>query len=303
MNFSISPDEFVYPGHQACPGCGAALSVRFILQVLGDKTIAVISACCWTNIGGAFPYTSLKIPALHSLFAASAATASGVKFGLKRQDKNEINVLVIAGDGGTFDIGLQSLSGAVERNDEFIYVCYDNEGYMNTGNQRSSATPWGARTSTTAGNQLEKSIKKNIMEILVAHRIPYAATACLSYPDDLKIKVKNASQIKGTKFIHVLSPCPVGWGYPTEYMVKIGRLAVESRMFPLYEVYDGIKYNITVNSKGTPVTEYLKLQNRFRYLKEDEIKFIQNNVDREWKNLIQKSRNSPCYEDGKLQRT
>lgn len=288
MEFQIPTEEYVYSGHQACPGCSAALTMRLLLQVLGRKTITVISACCWTNIGGAFPYTSLKIPSLHSLFAASAAMASGVKSGLKRQDKGDINVLVIAGDGGTFDIGLQSLSGAVERNDDFIYVCYDNEGYMNTGNQRSSATPWGAWTTTTTGNQLEKSIKKNIMEIMVAHRIPYAATVSPSYPEDFINKVKNAAQIKGTRFIHVLSPCPVGWGYPTEYMVKMGRLAVESKVFPLYEVSGGVKYKISVNPRDIPVKEYLKLQNRFRFLKENEIEFIQRNVDAEWKILIEK---------------
>lgn len=290
MNYGIPSDEFVYPGHQGCPGCAAALAVRLILQALGNKTMAVISACCWTNIGGAFPYTSLKIPILHSLFAASAAIASGVKSGLKRQGKADVNVLVIAGDGGTFDIGLQSLSGAVERNEDFIYVCYDNEGYMNTGNQRSSATPWGAYTTTTTAEHLERSIKKNILEIMTAHKIPYAATACPSYPEDLMTKVKTAAKIRGSKFIHVLSPCPVGWGYPTEYMVKIGRLAVESKMFPLYEVYDGVRYKVTLESRGVPVKEYLQLQNRFRYLREDEIEFVQRNVDQEWERLMEKSR-------------
>jgi pyruvate ferredoxin oxidoreductase beta subunit/2-oxoisovalerate ferredoxin oxidoreductase beta subunit len=298
MDFLIPEREHVYSGHQACPGCGAALTVRLILQVLGSKTIAVISSSCWTNIGGAFPYTSLRIPMLHSLFAAGSAMGSGVKFGLRRQGREDINVLVIAGDGGTFDIGLQSLSGAAERNDDFIYVCYDNEGYMNTGNQRSSATPWGAWTTTTPGNQLEKSFKKNIFEIMVAHRVPYAATACPSYPEDLMSKVKRAAQLKGTKFIHVLSPCAVGWGYPTEYMVKVGRLAVESKLFPLCEVYDGIKYKITLNPKGIPVKEYLKLQNRFRYLKEEDIELIQRNVDDEWKRLVEKSRSSIPNEEG-----
>ena len=292
MKFSIPKEEYVYSGHQACPGCSAALTIRHILQVLGRRTMAVISACCWTNIGGAQPYTSLKVPILHSLFAASAAMASGVKSGLKRQGKGDINVLVIAGDGGTFDIGLQSLSGAVERNEDFIYVCYDNEGYMNTGNQRSSATPWGASTTTTTAGALESSIKKNIMEILAAHRIPYAATACPSFPDDLVMKIKKATQIKGSKFFHVLSPCPVGWGYPTQYMIKMGRLAVESKVFPLYEVYDGVKYNITLNPKGIPVKEYLKLQSRFRYLGDDDIKFIQENVEKEWKILMKRSGSS-----------
>ncbi len=179
----------------------------------------------------------------------------------------------------------------MERNEDFLYVCYDNEGYMNTGNQRSSATPWGAATTTTAAGNLEASIKKNILEIMAAHRIPYAATACAAFPDDLKSKVEKASRIKGSKFLHILSPCPVGWGYPTEYMVKMGRLAVDSKVFPLYEVYDGVQYNITLEPKGNPVREYLKLQNRFRYLNDNEVEWIQKNVDKEWSILTERTKN------------
>jgi len=202
----------------------------------------------------------------------------------------DTTVMAWAGDGGTFDIGFQSLSGAVERNDDFIYVCYDNEAYMNTGVQRSSATPYGTRTTTTPGKGWKKTRKKNIVEILAAHRIPYAATASIAFPEDMVKKFQRAKEIKGgTRFIHIFATCPTGWRTPTETSVKIARLAVQTNMFPLYEVEDGLKY--TINCEGDrPVAEYLKLQGRFKHLTDNDIKNIQETADKDWNILLGKTR-------------
>jgi pyruvate ferredoxin oxidoreductase beta subunit/2-oxoisovalerate ferredoxin oxidoreductase beta subunit len=193
-----------------------------------------------------------------------------------------------AGDGGTFDIGLQSLSGAVERNEDFIYVCYDNEAYMNTGVQRSSATPYGTRTTTTPGKGWKRSGKKNIMDIMAAHRIPYAATASIAFPHDLVRKFKKAAAMRGgARFIHLYASCPTGWGIPSEASVKIARLAVQTNLFPLYEVEDGQR--TILNFKGDlPVDRYLGLQGRFKHLSDDDVKRIQKQVDTDWQMLLQR---------------
>jgi pyruvate/2-oxoacid:ferredoxin oxidoreductase beta subunit len=240
-------------------------------------------------INGPFPYSAVKQPFLHTAFATGASTASGIRAALDIQRKQKINVVVIAGDGGTFDIGLQSLSGAAERDENIIYVCNDNEAYMNTGGQRSSATPLGAWTSTTPGVKFKERPKKNIMDIMIAHRIPYAATASIAYPRDLIYKLKKAANIKGFRFIHILSTCPTGWKYPPELSIKLARLAVETRIFPLYEVEEGISYKIKKTSKNTLVGEYLFLQGRFKHLDEKAVKIIQNNVDCDWNILLKKA--------------
>jgi pyruvate/2-oxoacid:ferredoxin oxidoreductase beta subunit len=197
-------------------------------------------------------------------------------------------VAVWAGDGGTFDIGLQALSGAAERNEDFIYICNDNEGYMNTGTQRSSATPMFAWTTTTPVMKPKENPKKDIMAIMADHHIPYAATATIAYPEDLLRKMEKAKNIRGTRFIHLLSPCSPGWRMPSELTVKISRLAVRSRVFPLYEIEDGISYTVQEESRVVPVREYLKLQGRFSHLTDSEIEVIQRNVERNWERLIKK---------------
>jgi pyruvate/2-oxoacid:ferredoxin oxidoreductase beta subunit len=250
----------------------------------------VIPACCWTNIAGFFPSTSLKVPVLHTAFETAAIVAVGVKKGLQVRGQKDVTVLAWAGDGGTFDIGIQSVSGAAERNDDIIYVCYDNEAYMNTGIQRSSATPWGAWTSTTPVSQFKERPKKDMVEIMAAHRIPYAATASIAYPEDLRRKFLKAKSTRGMKFIHILAPCPAGWRYPSELTVKMARLAVQTRMFPLYEVENGRKYTVNLHSESLPIGEYMGFQGRFKHLKKPEIQAIQKNVEREWKNLVKKSK-------------
>ena len=290
MSYAIPDEELLLSGHLACPGCGGALSMRLALKALGEKTIVIIPACCWSIIAGSFPYSSLKVPLMHTAFETAGSTAAGVRAALDAQGDTKTTVLAWAGDGGTFDIGLQALSGAVERNEDFIYACYDNEAYMNTGIQRSSATPWGTWTTTTPVRYPKETPKKDIVAIMAAHRIPYAATATVAYPEDLVRKFQKAKSIRGARFIHILSPCPPGWKSEPAHSIKLSRLAVESKVFPLYEVENGERWTITVRPKrSVPVKEYLKLQGRFAHLTEEDIEFIQGNVDREWERLVAKA--------------
>lgn len=295
-NYKLPEEELLKPGHVACPGCGAALAMRLALKALGKNTIVVIPACCWSIIAGPFPYSSLDVPLYHTAFETAGSLSSGIAAALKVLGKEEVTVMAWAGDGGTFDIGLQALSGAAERNENFIYVCYDNEAYMNTGIQRSSATPWLAWTTTTPSDRPKEEPKKDIIAIMAAHRIPYAATATIGYPDDLEMKFRKAKGIKGTRFIHLLSPCPPGWRAESKDSVKLTRLAVQSKVFPLIEVEHGEKWRITVwPEKFVPVREYLKLQGRFRHLTEEQIEMIQRNVDEAWERLLKLVRESePC---------
>ncbi len=290
MRYELPKEELLYSGHIGCPGCGASLAMRYALQALGKKTMVVIPACCWSTVAGFFPSSSLKVPILHCLFETGAISASGVKKGLVARGIEDVQVMAWAGDGGTFDIGLQSLSGCAERNDDIIYVCYDNEAYMNTGIQRSSATPIMSWTSTTPNPAFNDTPKKDIMEILAAHRIPYAATVSPAYPEDFLKKMRKAKNIRGLRFIHILSSCPPGWKFSSENSLKISRLAVETKTFPLYEIENGRKYTLTHMPKGLPVGEYLKLQGRFSHLGPEQIGAIQRNVDEEWGFLMEKVR-------------
>jgi pyruvate/2-oxoacid:ferredoxin oxidoreductase beta subunit len=288
MRYELPAEELLYSGHIGCPGCGSTLSMRYALQALGKKTMVVIPACCWSTVGGFFPSTSLKVPILHTAFETAAVTAAGVKRGLLARGIDDVQVMAWAGDGGTFDIGLQSLSGSAERNDDIIYVCYDNEAYMNTGIQRSSATPFLSWTTTTPNPVFKETPKKDIMEIMAAHRIPYAATASPAFPEDFLRKMRKARETKGLRFIHILSSCPPGWKFPSELSVRISRLAVETKIFPLFEIENGRKYTLSVVPKGLPVGEYLKLQGRFSHLEEGQIEAIQKNVEEEWSLLMEK---------------
>ncbi len=277
--------EYMNSGHVGCPGCGATIAMKLALRALGPKTMMVIPASCWAIIGGNFPQSALKVPILHTGFATTAAAASGLRAALDLRGDRETTIVGWAGDGGTFDIGFQALSAAAERGEDFIYVCYDNEAYMNTGVQRSSSTPWGARTMTTPGDSWKRSDKKNIVEIMAAHRIPYAATASIAYPEDLEMKMKKAMSIRtGMRFIHLYSPCPTGWGFAPENAVKMARMAVQTRAFPLYEVENGVKYRI--NEAGDkPVRDYLRSQGRFRHLSDEDIGLVQAHLDREYARL------------------
>jgi len=289
MKLTIPEREVMQPGHLACQGCGGALAMRYTLKVFGKDTILTLPACCWSVIDGPFPYTAVGVPLFHTAFETAAIMASGIKAGLDIQGKTSTNVIAWAGDGGTFDIGMAALSGTAERNDDVLYVCYDNEAYMNTGIQRSSATPQGAWTTTTPVKHYKKGRKKNIVEIMAAHRVPYTATASVGYPEDFIKKLKKAKETKGFKFLHVLAPCPTGWKSEPKYTIKLAKLAVRTNVFPLYEIEDGIKYTQTVKVKERkPITEYFKYQGRFKHLKEEEVEFIQERVDEDYEILLKK---------------
>ncbi|MCJ7784111.1 MAG: thiamine pyrophosphate-dependent enzyme [Desulfobacterales bacterium] len=288
--FAVAHEETLGHGHLACAGCGAAVGMRMTLKALGEKTVMVFPASCWSIIPGFWPYSSFRMTAVHAGFVTGGATASGIRAALDIRGDHESLVAVWAGDGGTFDIGLQSLSGAADRNEDFIYICNDNEGYMNTGTQQSSATPWLAWTTTTPVQRPKENPKKDIMAIMADHRIPYAATATIAYPEDFFRKIEKAKRIRGTRFIHLLSPCPPGWKIPSELSIKISRLAVRSRVFPLYEIENGRSYTLQEESHAVPIKEYLKLQGRFSHLTEQEIERIQERVDDEWRHLLRKAR-------------
>jgi pyruvate/2-oxoacid:ferredoxin oxidoreductase beta subunit len=281
--------EQMYPGHSGCPGCGAMIALRLCTKALGEKVIMVIPACCLAVTTGIYPQTCMKIPVISAAFETGGATASGVRAALDMKGDTETTVVTWAGDGGTFDIGFQSLSGAVERNEDFIYICYDNEAYMNTGIQRSSSTPYGAWTTTTPGQNWKRLRKKNIVEALAAHRIPYTATANIAYPEDLVNKVKKAASIKGSRFLHIFASCPTGWRIPADLSVKIARMAVQTNIFPLYEVENGVRYTINFKPKEFFVREYFKLQGRFRHLSDEDLNDIQKMVDEDWELLLRKA--------------
>jgi len=279
----LPKEELLLPGNASCNGCAASLAVRLTLKAMGSRTIFIVPACCTSIIQGQFPSSSLNIPVLNIAFAATGAAASGVVAGLRMRGIRDVTVVGWAGDGGTADIGIQALSGAAERRTDFIYICYDNEAYGNTGMQRSGATPTGAWTTTTPTGKRES--KKDMAFIMAAHRIPYVATATPSYPIDFIEKLKKAKKIKGTRYLHVLTPCPPGWRSDADLSVELGRLAVQTGMWVLFEIENGV-FSINSssqialdNTKRKPVEEYLKLQGRFRHLTTQEVVQIQRAVD------------------------
>lgn len=261
----IPDEEYVLKCTSACAGCGDLLALRYVLKAAGRDTVLVMPAGCTAAFQGIYPKTAFTVPVVNIAFGAAAACASGMS-SLFGATGRETNIIVYAGDGGTLDIGLQALSGAFERGADLLYICYDNEAYGNTGMQRSGATPLGARTTTTPAGKTE--IKKDIDAIIAAHEPPYQATACASYPQDLFRKVRKALAIRGPTFIHVLSPCPSGWRYSTDKTVEIGRLAVKSGMWVLYEREQG-RLTISAPSRAAmkrpvPLEEYLAPQGRFK---------------------------------------
>jgi len=288
MKMEIPKEEYMGPGHLACAGCGSPLGLRLALKALGKKTVIVIPASCMSIIVGGFPHSAIAVPIVHVAFETAACSASGIRASLDMQGDTETTVVAWAGDGGTFDIGIQALSGAAERNDDFIYICSDNEAYMNTGIQRSSATPYLAWTTTTPVGNPKEGPKKDMMAIMADHGIPYAATACVAYPEDFVGKLRKARGIKGTRFIHLLSPCPAGWRIASNEAIKVARLAVETKVFPLYEIEEGEVYTITYQPKGIPVEAYLSQQGRFSHLTKEEIALIQENADHQWSRLVQR---------------
>ncbi len=292
----IPEEEYIFPGTRACAGCSMALIYRIALKAMGPKTIITVPASCLTVLHGMQGFCTTKVSVLHTPFATTGASASGIVASL--EDKglaDEVNVLAFAGDGGTVDIGIQSLSGAVERGTNFIYACYDNEAYMNTGVQRSGSTPPGAYSTTTPNGK--KGYKKNMAKILEAHGIPYVATAISSYPLDLYEKFKNAQKIQGPKYIHILAPCPPGWGYNPKDSIEIGRLAVQTGFWPLYEVIEG-KFILSKDSqrfidpaKRKPIIEYLNIQKRFKDLSNEDIEQYNSYIEAQWKEIERRIKN------------
>jgi pyruvate ferredoxin oxidoreductase beta subunit len=269
----LTTDEPLAPGHRLCPGCGASVVVRQVLLAAPKDTIVANATGCLEVSTALYPYSAWNRPWIHSAFENAAALASGVASGFKamakRGEAEEHPIVVFGGDGGTYDIGLQALSGAIERGHKFLYVCYDNEAYMNTGIQRSGGTPRGAWTTTTqvgSARAGKTETKKDLMSIVVAHHLPYAATASVSHWRDLMNKVRKALSMDGPTFMHVMAPCTRGWRFDSAKTVKMSRLAVETRFFPLYEVEGGV-YKITVPvTSPKPVEEYLKAQGRYSHL-------------------------------------
>ncbi|MCC6036093.1 MAG: pyruvate synthase subunit beta [Pyrobaculum sp.] len=295
-------EELFAPGHRMCAGCGAAIAMRWITKTIGPNAVIANATGCVEVTTTPYPETAWMHPYIHVAFENSAAVASGVEAAikaLKRKgmwDAGDTKVVVIAGDGGTYDIGLQSLSGMLERRHGVLYILYDNEAYMNTGIQRSGSTPKYAWTTTTpVGTAVKGKIqwKKDIMGIVTAHRVPYAATASVAYILDMVNKIKTALEYteEGPTFLHIYAPCVPGWRYPENKTVEIARLAVETGYFPLYEWDHGkLKLNPPSNnhldkSKRKPLKEYLKLQGRFAHLTEQEIAEIEKELDAYWEYL------------------
>jgi len=279
----INEQAMLCSGHAACPGCVEALSVRHVLATMGPDTMAVVPPSCMAIIAGPQPFSSLKIPVYQPTLEASAAAASGLRRALDARGQRETQVIVLAGDGGTYDIGFQCLSSAAERNENILYFCLDNEGYMNTGAQKSSSTPHYATTGSTPEGKLTR--KKNLIDIMAAHQVPYAATATAAHLPDLVRKVNKAKAIRGFRIITILIPCIDGWGLPDDGGLKAARYAVESGAFPLYEVEDGTRYTINHASCTRPVGDYLALQRRYRGLDPQRTASLQSELEAGWSRL------------------
>lgn len=269
----IKSASLVANGVSTCAGCGMEIAIRKVLEVLGKNTVIVIPPGCAALFSGYGDYTALKIPGFQGNLENTAAYAGGIRTGLEMQGKKDITVLAFAGDGATVDIGLQSLSGLFERKERVLYVCYDNEAYMNTGIQRSSSSPFGAHTTTTPGGKLTP--KKNMLAIAKAHRIPYAASASIGYIADLQRKIKTAKEVDGPSYVHIHTPCPVGWGFEPDLTVQTARMAVETGLWILYEIVDGKKIKNKVIRDYLPVKEYLKIQKRFSTMSDNDISYLE----------------------------
>ncbi len=286
---TLPAEEWVHAGHAACPGCAPALAVRLLLKGLGGRTVVSMPACCWTVIATPFPTSALGVAMLDNPIESTGASISGIRAACDALGLKDVQVVGIAGDGGTSDIGLQALSGMLERGTDALFVMYDNEAYMNTGIQRSGSTPQGAWTTTTpvAGESRGKpERKKDIMGIVLAHHPAYAATVNPSFPEDLVAKAQKAARIHGPRFLHAFTPCPPGWKFDSSQSIALGQLATDSGVFPLYEVEDG-RWRITRRyTQLKPVRDYLAAQGRFRHLTPEDVERIQAQVRAGWDELV-----------------
>lgn len=281
-------EEYLSPGHTACAGCGMPIVIRHALNVIGKDVIVVNATSCLEIVSSAYPRSAWGVPYVHSLFENAGAIAAGAVASLRVQGNDHTKVIIFAGDGSTYDIGFGVLSGMLERNDDVLYICYDNEAYMNTGNQRSGSTPFGAATTTSPAGKVKHGKmqwKKPIAEIVAAHKIPYVATASIGYMADFENKVRKAKDMNGARFILVLSPCVTGWNYDSAKTIELAKLAVDTGLWMLYEVENG-RFNLSLRPQQLkPVADYLKMQGRFKHLTEDEIKLIQEHVNKSWTEL------------------
>lgn len=296
LNEFIIKEEKVFPGALSCRGCGWSLLVRHLSSILGEETVYVLPASCFSIISGPYPLNELKGNVVHTLFAAAPATATGIRAALDRQGRKDVTVCVLAGDGGTFDIGIQSLSGAATRDENILYICNNNGAYMNTGIQTSTATPYGAVTTTNPAAKIKDIWPKDLMGIITAHNIPYAATASLAFMEDYRNKVKKAKETEGFRLLMIDGPCPPGHKTEPEMSISVSRLAVQTNIFPLFEV-ERQKYTINhYPEKFIPVEECMKLQGRYGHLfkngSSEILKQIQEYTDMNWKRLKDLARNS-----------
>jgi len=296
LNEFIIKDEKVFSGALSCRGCGWSLLVRHLSSILGEETVYVLPASCFSIISGPYPLNELKGNVVHTLFAAAPATATGIRAALDSQGRKDVTVCVLAGDGGTFDIGFQSLSGAATRDENILYICNNNGAYMNTGIQTSTATPYGAVTTTNPASKIKDIWPKDLMGIIAAHNIPYAATASLAFMEDFRNKIKRAKETEGFRLLMIDGPCPPGHKTEPEMSISVSRLAVQTNIFPLFEV-ERQKYTINHSpEKFIPVEECMKLQGRYRHLfkngSSEILKQIQEYTDMNWKRLKELARNS-----------
>ncbi len=284
---TLNEEEYFY-GHKACAGCGGSLAVRIALKVLGERAIAVLPAGCMSAVGFVYPQLCFSNNAIISTFPGTGSMMTGIEAGLRMQGITDYQVVGFSGDGGTADIGLQALSGAIDRGDDILYICYDNEAYMNTGIQKSSLTPFGARTTTTpAGKNVRGNLrpKKNMFEIVAANGIDYAATASVGYLNDYMNKVEKASHIRGTKYIHVIAPCPTGWGTESDETIDVARAVVDCGLWYLAEYENGEFYLNHDPKEFTSIEDYLKCQSRFRHLTKEDIEVITASRDVKWEQI------------------
>jgi pyruvate ferredoxin oxidoreductase beta subunit len=281
---TLDEREFFY-GHKACGGCGGSLAVRLALKVLGERTFTAVPAGCMSAVGFVYPQLAFGSNAIISTFPGTASMLSGIAAGARALGIPDFHAVGFAGDGGTADIGIQALSGAIDRHDRIIYICYDNEAYMNTGVQKSGLTPFGARTTTTpAGRRLRGALtqKKNMFEIVAAHGIEYAATASVGYPQDYLNKIDKAKSVSGTSYIHVFAPCPTGWGTGSDVSIELAKDIVDCGLWYLAEFENG-EFRLNRDPKQfTPIQNYFNKQGRFKHLLPEDIEQIVKHRDREW---------------------